>query len=73
MVQNSFPTQLGLEYSKKNRKNIQKLKNIIPELFIWKPGWDMPRKRKKTFSPEFRSYSTRARKFQKKQQKNLKN
>ena len=35
-------------------------------------GCDRPRKRKKTISPEFRSNSTRARKFQKKIAKKFK-
>ena len=32
-------------------------------------GWDRPKKREKNFSPEFRSYLTRARKFQKNSKK----
>ena len=44
------------------------------ELFLSKPGWDKSRKREKNFRLEFRSYPTRARKFQKKKkQKNSKN
>ena len=34
-------------------------------------GWGRPRKREKKFSPEFRSFSTRARKFQKKKSKKI--
>ena len=35
-------------------------------------GWEWSRKREKNFSPEFRSYSTQARKFRKKKLKNWK-
>ena len=45
------------------------MKNNIPKQFLYKQGWDMLRKREKNFSPEFRSYSTRARKFQKNSKK----
>ena len=49
------------------------MKNIILALFLSKPGWDRLRKREKKFRPEFWSYPTRARKFQKKKrQKNWK-
>ena len=68
LVLNSNPTQTWLENSikKKKHKKFQKLKNIIPAFFfLSKPGLDKPRKRKKKFSPEFRSYPTRARKLQK--------
>ena len=34
-------------------------------------GSDWPKKREKNFSPKFRSYSTRARKFQKKKRKQI--
>ena len=36
-------------------------------------GWDKQRKREKNYTPEIRSFSTRARKFQKKYKKKLKN
>jgi len=43
-------------------------------LFLSKPGWDRTTKREKNFRPEFCSYSTWARKFQKKKkQKNSRN
>ena len=42
----------------------------MPTLFLAKTGCDRPRKREKNFTPEFRSYLTQARKFQKKVQKN---
>ena len=42
--------------------------NLFLALFLAKMGCDRPRKREKNFR-EFRSYSTRARKFRKKYQK----
>ena len=57
----------GKKIPKKIAKKFNKLKNLIPALFLAKTGLDMPRKREKNFSPEFRSYSTRARKFRKNQ------
>ena len=44
----------------------------IPTLFLFQTGWERARKRKKKFIPEFRSYSTRARKFRKKKAKKFK-
>ena len=58
---------------KRLAKKLTKLKNLLPALFLAKMGRDMPRKREKNFSPEFRSYSTRARKFRKEQRKISKN
>ena len=55
---------------KKIVKKFKKFKNHFPALFLAKTGRDRPRKRKKNFTPEFRSYTTRARKFRKKEQKN---
>ena len=66
LVTNSVLPDPGKKIPKKIAKKFKKLKNIIPPLFLSKPGLDSPRKRKKNFSPEFRSYPTRARKFQKK-------
>ena len=66
---NSVHTQSGQENSEKNSQKSQKLKNLIPALFLAKTGWYKPRQREKNFSPKFLSYSTRARKFQKKYQK----
>ena len=54
------------ENFEKNLKKIRKLKNPFPALFLAKMGCDRPWKREKNFRPEFRSYSTRGRKFQKK-------
>ena len=46
-------------------KKFKKLKKLFPALFLAKMGRDRWRKREKNFKPEFRSRSTRARKFQK--------
>ena len=54
---------------KKKAKKFKKLKNLFPALLIAKTGRDCPRKREKNFSPEFHSYSTRARKFRKNSKK----
>ena len=56
----------GKKILKKIGKEIKKLKNHFPALFLAKTGLDRPRKRKKKICPEFRSYSARARKFWKK-------
>ena len=56
----------GKKIPKKIEKKVKKLKNIFPELFLDKTGIDRPKKRKKKFSLEFRSYSARGRKFRKK-------
>ena len=41
-------------------KKFKKFKNHFPTLFLAKMGSDRPRKRKKKFTSEFRSNSTRA-------------
>ena len=41
-------------------------------LFLSKTGWERARMRKKKFISEFRSYSTRARKFRRKKAKKFK-
>ena len=51
---------------------MEKLKNLFPALFSAITRWDRPRTREKNFTPEFRSYSTKGRKFRKKEQKNFK-
>ena len=50
----------GKKIPKKIAKKFEKLKNVIPALFLFKPGLDSPRKRKKKkkFSHKFRSYPT---------------
>ena len=54
------------------KKIVKKFKKLIPTLFPSKTGWERARKRKKKFIPEFRLYSTRARKFIKKKVKKFK-
>ena len=66
LVSKSVHTRLGLENSEKNSKKIKKLKNLFLALFLAKTGRDRLRKQEKNFSPEFRSNSTRTRKFRKK-------
>ena len=56
----------GKKIPKEMAKKLKILKNPFPALFLAKTGWDGLRKREKNFIPEFRSYLTRARKFQKK-------
>ena len=51
---------------KKNCKKTQKIIKHLPVLFLAKKGLDRLKKLKENFTPEFRSYSTRARKFRKK-------
>ena len=54
---------------KKIVKKLKKFKKLFPTLFLNKTGWDKQSKRKKNFTSEFRSYSTRARKFLKNSKK----
>ena len=61
----------GKKIPKKIEKKIKKQKNLFLALFLAKTGWDRPRKREKNFSPEFRSYPTRARKFEIKNSKKI--
>ena len=58
LVLNSVHTRPGKKIAKKIAKKFKKLKNLFPALFLAKMGCDRPSKREKTFSPEFRSYST---------------
>ena len=55
LVSNSVHTRPKQENSEKNSKKIQKIKKLFPALFLAKTGCDRLRKRKKNFSPEFRS------------------
>ena len=64
--QHLFIPDDGKKIPKKIAKKFKKLKHLIPALFLAKTGCDRPRKIEKNFSPEFRSYSTPARKFRKK-------
>ena len=40
-----------MKIPKKNRKKIQKVKNLFPALFLAKTGWDGQRKREKNLIP----------------------
>ena len=60
-----FILVLAKKIPKKIAKKFKKFKNLFPTLFLAKTGWDSPWKREKNFTPEFRSYSTQTRKFQK--------
>ena len=42
LLPNSVPTRPGHENSEKNRKKIQKVKNLFPALFLAKTGLDGP-------------------------------
>ena len=61
-----------MKIPKKIAKKFKKLKNPFAALFLAKTGRDRQRKREKNFRPEFRSYTTRARKFRKKYKKKIK-
>ena len=43
-----------MKIPKKIEKNIKKLKNLFPALFLAKTGWGEPKNMQKNFSPEFR-------------------
>ena len=58
---------------KKIAKKFKIIKNLFPAVFLAKTGRDRTRKGEKNFRLQLRSYSTPARKFQKKSQKNSKN
>ena len=72
LLPNSDTLDPSKKIPKKIAKKLKKLKNLFPILFLAKRGWHRPRKREKKFTPEFRSYSTQARKFWKKIAKKLK-
>ena len=55
LSQIQFILDPGKKIPKKIGKKFNKLKNLIPALFIAKTGLGRPRKREKNFSPEFRS------------------
>ena len=73
LLPNSVSTRGGQENSEKNSKKIQKIKQVNSSIISIQKGLREAGKEKKNFSPEFRSFSSRARKFRKKGQKNLKN
>ena len=60
-----------MKIPKKIAKKFKNLKNPFPALFLAITGWYRPRKREKIFTPEFRSYPTRARKCQIKNSKKI--
>ena len=64
-----FMLDQGKGIPKKIAKKFKKFKNLFPTVFLAKTGWGTPRKRKKNFTPEFHSYSTQTRKFQKNSKK----
>ena len=68
---NSVQTRPGQANSEKNSKKIEKIKKTSFRHYFQPKRYEIGREReKKNFTPEFRSYSTEARKFGKKQQKN---
>ena len=64
---NSVHTRPGQENLEKNSKKIEKIKKPLSGIIFSQNG--MPRKREKNFSPDFRSYLTRARKLKKNSKK----
>jgi len=71
LVPNSVQTRLfmldpGKKISKKIAKKLKKLKKSLYSIIIGQNMMERPRKKGKNFSPEFRSYSARARKLRKK-------
>ena len=66
LVPNSVHTRPGQENSRKKRKKIQKIKKLNSVIISIEKGLREAEKEKKNFSPEFRSYSTGARKFREK-------
>ena len=61
----SYPTR-AWKFKIKNSKKIQKIKKVNSDVMSIQNGLGEAKKGKKKFIPEFRSYSTRARKFRKK-------
>ena len=71
LLPNSVQTRLVQENSEKNSKKIEKIKKPLSDIIFSQNGTSLAEKeKKKNFTPEFRSYSTQARKFRKKEQKN---
>ena len=63
IVPNSVLTRPGQENYDKNSKKNQKIKKLNSGIISIQKGGERPRKRKKNFSTEFRSYLSRERKF----------
>ena len=68
----SFLLDPGKKIPNKIAKKFEKLKNLIPALFLSETGLYRPRKREKNFGPELRTIPTRFRKFKKNSKKNRK-
>ena len=73
LIPNSVHTRPEQENSQKNNKKSRKIIKHLPGNFFSQNGIRNDEKEGKNFSPEFRSYSTRARKFRKIYLKNSKN
>ena len=66
-----FKADSGKKITKKIAKKQKKLKKPLSDINLSQNGMRQAEiQKKKNFTPEFRSYSTQARKFRKKQQKN---
>ena len=65
LILNSVHTRPEKENSQKNIKKSRKIIKPLPGNFFSQNGMRYDEKERKNFSPEFRSYSTRARKFRK--------
>ena len=67
LCQISFIPEPGIKIPKKisktKAKKLKKLKNLFPVLLFVKTGCNKLKKRERTFSFKFRSYSIRGRKF----------
>ena len=67
LVPNSAHTRPGQENFEQNSKKFQKIKKVHSGIISIQNGLkETEKEKKKNFSPEFRSCSTRARKFRKK-------
>ena len=69
MPQNSVHARPEQENSEKNSNKIQKTIKPIPDIIFSEHGWDKPKKWKQNFTPEFRSYPTRAKNSEKNSKK----
>ena len=71
LLQNFVHTRPGQGYSEKNSKKIQKIIKPLPSIICSQNGRRSAEKVRQNFTPEFRSYSNRARKFRKKNSKKI--
>ena len=60
LVPNSVHTRPGQENSEKSSKKIQKIKKLYSDIISIQKGLREAEKERKKFSPEFRSYPSRA-------------